>query len=214
MDIGDVGAHALVELPGGLDWPGLRADAARVEDGVAGVEDQGEGGAAVHLLDQLEGVQVAHAAVVHAVLVAIHHAVVRADLHQLAHLAEDDRLQLGGVARLVVGHQEGHAAHQLDAQLLHAGQGGQQLLLAGLEVLLLAGMAAPVRDRAAVAVDLDAGLRELLLDLRELLVAHRAEHLAADVAGLDVVPAQFLGDFDLGGEIRRRLVCKSCEEHG
>ena len=45
------------------------------------------------------------------------------------------------------------------------------------------------------------GIHILIAGL-ELLVAHRAEHLAADVAGLDVVPAQFLGDFDLGGEIR------------
>ena len=83
-----------VEFPGGLDGIWLGAELSQVEARVARVEDERER-RAVDCIDELQRVDIAHAAVVHAVLVAIDDSVVLADLHEFADLREDDALQLG-----------------------------------------------------------------------------------------------------------------------
>lgn len=105
----------------------------------------------------------------------------------------------------------GHHANDLGAETLHTRDGALDFAKSDVEV---AGDGfGPVADEGAEFGDGDACFVELIGDGVEFVFGQFVNVAAVHSASGDFVPANFLGRFDLSGEVLGRFVGKSGEIH-
>ena len=105
----------------------------------------------------------------------------------------------------------GHDADNLSAELLHAWDSSIHFVKCEGKVTFDAFR--PAADQGAELCDADASVFKLAAGRVEFRVAQIMDIFAIDAACRNILPAQFLGCFDLGREIGRCFVGKSCEFH-
>ena len=105
----------------------------------------------------------------------------------------------------------GHDADNLSAELLHAWDGSIHFVKCEGKVTF--DTFRPAADQGAELCDADASVFKLAAGRVEFRVAQIMDIFAIDAACRNILPAQFLGGFDLGREIGRCFVGKSCEFH-
>ena len=105
----------------------------------------------------------------------------------------------------------GHDAHNLRSQSLHTGDAALDFTEGHFKVTI--DVFCPAADQGAELSDADARVFKLAAGRVEFRVTQVVDVFAIDAACGNILPAQFLGRFDLGGEIGGCFVGESGEFH-